>query len=161
MIDPARLLAFAFAGADLLFEVDREGTVLFATGAIKGFSDSSELTGRPAAELFLENEKARFTVIVRGLSAGERVGPLTMTLASGDKATLSMCYLAQNNRISCALAKRGNRAAIPGIDAETGLVDRGTFLSAAVGGFDADQRGHPLPRVIDGAPAFRPKPPRA
>src|SRR5258706_5532700 len=131
MIEPARLLAFAFAGADLLFEVDRAGTVLFATGAIKGFSDSSELTGKPAADLFRENERARFTIIARGLSAGERVGPLTMTLASGDKATLSMCYLPQNNRISCALAKRGNRAAISGIDAETGLADRGTFLSAA------------------------------
>src|SRR5258706_3800758 len=131
MIEPARLLAFAFAGADLLFEVDRAGTVLFATGAIKGFSDSSELTGKPAADLFRENERARFTIIARGLSAGERVGPLTMTLASGDKATLSMCYLAKNNGISCALAKRGNRAAIAGLDAETGLVDRGTFLSAA------------------------------
>jgi len=131
MIEPARLLAVAFAGADLLFEVDRQGTVLFATGAIKGFSDGSELTGQPAAELFWESERARFTIIARGLSAGERVGPLTMTLVSGDKATLSMCYLAQNNRISCALARRGNRAVISGIDAETGLVDRGTFLSAA------------------------------
>ena len=131
MIEPARLLAFAFAGADLLFEVDREGTVLFATGAITGFSDSSELTGKPGAELFRENERARFTIIVRGLSAGERVGPLTITLASGDKATLSLCYLPQNNRISCALAKRGNRATIAGIDAETGLADRGAFLSAA------------------------------
>jgi len=131
MIEPARLLAFAFAGADLLFEVNRDGTVLFATGAITGYSDSSELTGKPAADLFRDNERARFTIIVRGLSAGERVGPLTMTLASGDKATLSMCYLAQNNRISCALAKRGNRAAIAGLDAETGLVDRGAFVSAA------------------------------
>ncbi|HYK80527.1 MAG TPA: EAL domain-containing protein [Micropepsaceae bacterium] len=131
MIEPARLLAFAFAGADLLFEVDRAGTVLFATGAITGYSDSSELAGKPAAELFRENERARFTIIVRGLSAGERVGPLTITLASGDKATLSLCYLPQNNRISCALAKRGNRAAIAGIDAETGLVDRSAFVSAA------------------------------
>src|SRR6202166_1807514 len=140
MIEPARLLAFAFAGADLLFEVDRAGTVLFATGAITGFSGSSELTGKPASELFRENERARFTIIARGLSAGERVGPLTITLASGDKATLSMCYLPQNNRISCALAKRGNRAAISGIDAETGLVDRGAFLSAAgdkIGGASA------------------------
>ena len=143
MIEPARLLAFAFAGADLLFEVDRAGTVLFATGAITGFSDSSELTGKPGAELFRENERARFTIIVRGLSAGERVGPLTITLASGDKATLSLCYLPQNNRISCALARRGNRAAIAGIDAETGLVDRGAFLSAAgnkIGGESAMAR---------------------
>src|SRR5258707_14278500 len=97
MIEPARLLAFAFAGADLLFEVDRQGIVLFATGAIKGFSDSSELTGHPAADLFRENERARFTIIARGLSAGERGGPLTLTLACGDKAPLSMCALRHKN----------------------------------------------------------------
>src|ERR1700688_2227752 len=100
MIEPARLLAFAFAGADLLFEVDRAGTVLFATGAIKGFSDSSELTGKPAAELFRENERTRFMIIARGLSAGERVGPLTITLASGEQDTPSLCCLLRNKHIS-------------------------------------------------------------
>ena len=32
---PARLLGFAFANADFLFEVDRSGTVIFAAGAAK------------------------------------------------------------------------------------------------------------------------------
>src|SRR5258705_1781193 len=110
LIEPARLLAFAFAGADLLCEVDRQGIVLFATGAIKGFSDSSELTGHPAADLFRENERARFTIIARGLSAGERVGPLTMTLAAGDKLAPSTCLLHANSRYSLLPAKPGNRA---------------------------------------------------
>ena len=30
---PARLLGFAFANADFLFEMDDEGTILFAAGA--------------------------------------------------------------------------------------------------------------------------------
>ena len=52
MIEPIRLLAFAFAAADLLFEIDRDGTILFATGATSGFSGSADLVGRPATDLF-------------------------------------------------------------------------------------------------------------
>ena len=35
MIDAARLLGFAFANADFLFEVDGNGTIAFATGAAR------------------------------------------------------------------------------------------------------------------------------
>lgn len=133
MIEPIRLLAFAFAGADLLFEIDRDGGILFATGATSGFSSSSNLAGQPAAELFLPSERSRFTIIARGLSPGGRAGPLPMVLASGEKAMLSMCYLPPNDRISCTLVKPGNRSSLGdgGTDAETGLADRKTFLSAA------------------------------
>ena len=133
MIEPIRLLAFAFAGADLLFEIDRTGSILFATGAISGFSDKSDLEGRAAADLFMAGERARFGIIVRGLSPGDRVGPLPMTLASGEKATLAMCYLPQRDRIACTLVNPGKRSALGfgGVDAETGLADRAAFLDAA------------------------------
>ena len=133
MIEPIRLLAFAFAGADLLFEIDRTGTVLFATGATSGFSGSTDLVGRPATDLFQQSERYRFTIITRGLTPGERAGPLPVTLASGERATLSMCYLPPNEHISCTLVKLGNRSALTteGTDKETGLADRKTFLSVA------------------------------
>ena len=35
MPHPARLLGFAFANADFLFEMDAQGTILFAAGAAK------------------------------------------------------------------------------------------------------------------------------
>jgi len=130
MIEPIRLLAFAFAGADLLFEIDRAGTVLFATGATSGFSGSDDLVGRPARDLFQPSERY---LITRGLTSGERAGPLPVTLASGEKAMLSMCYLPPNEHISCTLVKLANRSALTteGTDSETGLADRKTFLSAA------------------------------
>jgi EAL domain-containing protein (putative c-di-GMP-specific phosphodiesterase class I) len=133
MIEPSRLLAFALAGADLLFEIDRDGTILFATGATSGFSGSADLVGRPATELFGQSEKYRFTLITRGLTPGERAGPLPVTLASGEKATLAMCYLPPNEHISCTLVRLGNRGTLAtgGTDSETGLADRKTFLSAA------------------------------
>ena len=133
MIEPIRLLAFAFAGADLLFEIDRDGTILFATGATSGFSGSADMVGKPATELFRQSERYRFTIITRGLTPGERAGPLPVTLASGETATLSMCYLPPNAHISCTLVKLGKRGTLTmgGTDSETGLADRKTFLSAA------------------------------
>ena len=132
MIEPIRLLAFAFAGADLLFEIDREGIILFMTGATSGISRKGDLVGSRAAELFVPREQARFAIVVHGLSPGQRAGPLPMTLASGETATLSMCFLPQSDRISCTLVQPGKRSMLPGgQDTETGLADREAFLSAA------------------------------
>jgi EAL domain-containing protein (putative c-di-GMP-specific phosphodiesterase class I) len=133
VIEPIRLLGFAFASADFLFEIDRKGTILFATGATSLFSNQSELQGRPAAELFQPNEQARFTKMVRDFAPGGRVGPLPTTLASGEKASLSMCFLPQSDRISCALVKPGKRGsfAAGGKDKATGLADNDAFLAAA------------------------------
>lgn len=134
MIEPIRLLAFAFAGADLLFEIDRDGTILFATGATSGFSSTAELVGRAATDLFLPSERYRLILIARGLMPGERAGPLPVTLSSGEKATLSMCCLPPNEHISCTLVKLGNRGGaltMGGTDNETGLADRKMFLSMA------------------------------
>ena len=132
MIEPIRLLAFAFAGADLLFEIDRDGTVLFATGATSGFSSTSDLMGKSATDLFSKSERYRLILIARGLMPGERAGPLPVTLASGEKATLSLCCLPPNEHISCTLVRSGSRNTMAiGTDTETGLADRKTFLSAA------------------------------
>ena len=134
MIEPIRLLAFAFAGADLLFEIDRDGAILFVTGAVSGFAASTSLTGKPAAELFSAEEQARFMIMAHGMLPGERQGPLSINLASGEKATLAMYYLPQADRISCTLVKPGKRGVMaPAVnkDKETGLVDKDTFLAAA------------------------------
>jgi len=132
MIDPVRLLAFAFAGADLLFEVDRNASILFITGAASAFSQRTDLMRSSATELFSANEHSRFRIMVRGISPGERLGPLPMTLASGEKATLSMCFLPETDRISCTLVKPGKRGSVTdGKDKATGLMDRDAFFAAA------------------------------
>lgn len=133
MIEPMRLLAFAFAGADLLFEIDAKGNVLFAMGAASSFSSSADLTGRAAAELFAPAERPRFSSAVQEMAPGGRGGPLSMTLVSGEKATLWMCCLSETDRISCTLVKPNNRTALPsgGTDIETGLADKNAFMAAA------------------------------
>lgn len=137
MIDPARLLGFAFANADLLFEVDASGKIVFAAGAVRDFvkDKSGEIVGMPAARLFQPSEGAKFATLTRALAAGGRAGPYKLTLATGSQASLAMFRLPQNKgHISCTLAHPGRRAiAGGGTDPQTGLSDRDGFLSAVAG----------------------------
>ena len=136
MSNAARLLGFAFANADLLFEIDRSGDILFATGATTGLSDRSDadLVGRPAAGLFNPADAARFATLSRAMNPGGRLGPVPLTLAGGGKAKLSMCYLPLNKgQISCTLSRGDSHAmlATGGRDPDTRLPDRDGFLAAA------------------------------
>jgi EAL domain-containing protein (putative c-di-GMP-specific phosphodiesterase class I) len=136
MSDPVRLLGFAFANADFLFEVDRDGTVVFATGAASDFMSegSDTLVGRGAGRLFQPSEAVKFSTFSRALGKGDRAGPFRLKLAGGTDATVSMFRLPQNgDRISCTLAKPGLRTSFVSKEADpkTGLPTRDTFLSAA------------------------------
>ena len=133
MIEVTRLLGFAFAGADLLFETDRKGRITFATGAMTGLTDYAELVGRNGGDLFTVADRAKFQTLVHDMGPGDRAGPLSIALAIGGHATLSACYLPQNeNRISCTLVRPGKRGRTPnGTDMQTGLPDRDAFLAKA------------------------------
>lgn len=133
MIDPARLLGFAFANADLLFEIDRSGRVLFATGAMKEFTrDGGDLTG-DASRLFEPGDGVKFLSSMRALGNGSRMGPLKLKLVGGTDVLLSACHLPQNGDIvSCTLSRPGMRQSLASADAATGLAGRESFLQAAV-----------------------------
>jgi hypothetical protein len=77
-------------------------------GATSGFSGSDALTGKPATDVLSPSERYHFTIIARGLTPGERAGALPVMLASGEKATLSMCYRNSNEkrRLSAAAPSR-------------------------------------------------------
>jgi EAL domain-containing protein (putative c-di-GMP-specific phosphodiesterase class I) len=136
MSTPVRLLGFAFANADFLFEVDAEGTILFTAGAVNDLVHESEeaLIGRPAGRLFRPSEGVKFITFAKALRNGERAGPHKLTLAGGQEANLSLFRLPQNqSRISCTLSKPRVRAAKPagGTDSKTGLASRDGFMAAA------------------------------
>jgi EAL domain-containing protein (putative c-di-GMP-specific phosphodiesterase class I) len=135
MIEPARLLGFAFANADLLVEVDASGTILFAGGATRDYAAEGigNLVGQPGGTLFQPAEGSRFTAFAGGLHSGGRAGPMQMKLATGGEATLSMFRLPENGgRISCTLARATLPAVIaPDKDADTGLANRDGFLAEA------------------------------
>ncbi|HEY0107363.1 MAG TPA: hypothetical protein VGB91_14880, partial [Rhizomicrobium sp.] len=132
MIDPARLLGFAFANADYLFEVDPKGTVVFATGASSNFLKSGyDPVGKPAARLFMTTEAIKFATLSRALAKGDRAGPFQLKLAGGTEAAVSLFRLPQNGeQVSCTLSKPGMRG-IAATDTATGLSTREGFLAAA------------------------------
>ncbi|HEX4301984.1 MAG TPA: EAL domain-containing protein [Rhizomicrobium sp.] len=132
MIDAARLLGFAFANADYLFEVDGNGTVVFATGAASEFV-KGDVVGKPAARLFQTTEAIKFATLSRALGKGDRAGPFRLKLAGGKDVALSLFRLPQNgNQVSCTLSNPGARG-VATTDPMTGLATRDGFLAAASG----------------------------
>ena len=127
----ARLLGFAFANADLLFEVDRNNKIAFATGAVRDYAGAkSELVGQSAARLFQPSEGAKFATLTHSLGAGGRAGPFKLKLADGTDAALSMFRLPQNKgNVSCTLARPETRTVAGG----NGQSDREGFLAAVAG----------------------------
>jgi EAL domain-containing protein (putative c-di-GMP-specific phosphodiesterase class I) len=134
MLKTLRLLGFAFANADLLFETDTQGKILFALGSMNGLGEGSseQLVGKDAKAFFETEASARFARELGALSPGGRTGSLSLRLANGARASLSLCRLPDNgDRISCTLTKSGVRAALPGEtrDAQTGLPNKDAFIA--------------------------------
>jgi EAL domain-containing protein (putative c-di-GMP-specific phosphodiesterase class I) len=110
---PARLFGFAFTNADFLFEMDMEGTILFAAGAANDLvkENGEALIGKPAGKLFKPSEGIKFATFAKALRSGDRAGPFKLTLATGTDANLAMFRLPENgSNISCTLARPGTRA---------------------------------------------------
>jgi EAL domain-containing protein (putative c-di-GMP-specific phosphodiesterase class I) len=79
-----RFLAFAFASADALIEIDPSGRILYATGALYRFSNSSDvatgegagLEGRSFLDFVAPHYRQRVQSALSGLSKRNRFGPL-------------------------------------------------------------------------------------
>jgi EAL domain-containing protein (putative c-di-GMP-specific phosphodiesterase class I) len=134
MIDPARLLGFAFAGADLLFEIDADGTIVFANGALGelGAEREDTLIGQRVEHFFVPQDAAKLLTLASALRGGDRVGPLRLTLTAGGGVSISMCRMPQNaGRISCTLLRTGGRSQqTVRRDRQTGLPAGDAFLDS-------------------------------
>jgi EAL domain-containing protein (putative c-di-GMP-specific phosphodiesterase class I) len=131
--DLFRFLGLAFATADLLFEVNEDGSIGFAAGAGQRVAgrDEGGLIGRPWLDMIAENDRPVAEALLAGLVDGERRGPIDLQLSPGAdgesrRVGLSALRLPQlAPRISCAMAV-SNRA----IDARDGggaLLGRADF----------------------------------
>lgn len=113
MPTPARLLGFAFAGADLLMELDDLWRVTYAAGAAPGPGLASEdLTARRLSEVLTPASADHLASVLGGLAAGRRAGPIDVRLQAGDglvrHGELRAVMLPElAPRISCAVAYSG------------------------------------------------------
>ena len=97
--DRDRFLAFAFAGADLLIEVDLKGRIVFAEGAISALTDSareadiSSLGGQTFLSFVHPKFRQRVKNALAGLAARQRFGPLTIDIigADGEAMDVVLC----------------------------------------------------------------------
>src|SRR5262245_57323182 len=142
-------MGFAFAAADLLFELDGERRIAFALGATTNLTAAGEdaLPGRPWLELFAPDDHGFITALVDALQPGNRAGPVLvkLSLADGDKpreALLSACRLPMRpESVACTLG-RVSLAAAPHAaarrkDGESQLLDKSAFADVAANMIEA------------------------
>jgi len=130
-----QVLGLAFAGADLVFEIDANGSLTYAVGAVAsltGFGNTEVLTKTwtdlvaPADQPFVGN-------LLEHLEPGERRGPYSVHLGEGAKtakrgATLSLFRLPQNGgRTSCALSLARGQPRTDVLRDKRGLVPKDAF----------------------------------
>ncbi len=136
----ARYLGFAFASADLLFEIDPDGQVVFLMGAARKVLgvDQAEAMGRSWRELICPGDQDLVAALLSGLGGADRRGPVRIELQPPPGREIrrfgafSACRLPQNApNTSCIVALIPTFVA-PDIQPteEGGLYDRNGFFAA-------------------------------
>ena len=84
-----RFLAFAFAAADLLIEVDTALRIRFAIGAAEGLAgrDAGALTGSNFLALFSESDRVAIAAAVKRLGVRGRIEPIALQMRRPDGNT--------------------------------------------------------------------------
>jgi EAL domain-containing protein (putative c-di-GMP-specific phosphodiesterase class I) len=135
----ARYLGFAFASAELLFELDAEGRIALSVGAMQKLVGSSHenLAGKSWTALFAEDSQAVVTALLESLDTADRRGPVRVELAAMEGRKLkrfvafSACRLPQlAPNISCAISLSGASAQVEA-KGPNGLHDHASFTATA------------------------------
>jgi EAL domain-containing protein (putative c-di-GMP-specific phosphodiesterase class I)/GGDEF domain-containing protein len=137
-------MSFAFAGADLLIEVDDGLTITFALGATKGLTATpdSHLPGKSLNLIVAESDQAYVATLLSGLKPASRCGPVLVRLAmaredgSPRNALLNACRLPTSpDKINLTLGQVSLTGAMYAAsrrrDANSQLLDEATFTTAA------------------------------
>ncbi|MFD2264965.1 EAL domain-containing protein [Lacibacterium aquatile] len=114
--ETARFLAFSFAAADVLAEVDRHGKITFVAGAVRGILGQSDknLIGQPLGELFTKSDSGMLALQLADLGMGKRIGPTLLHLehppinASAEAAMVQMhaCRLPHRpDHVACTIGR--------------------------------------------------------
>ncbi len=77
-----RFLAFSFAGADLLLEIDSAGEISYAAGALKSMTGREEhmVMNQSYLDLFKDEDQALLKTMHAGARPGSKQGPYLVTL---------------------------------------------------------------------------------
>ncbi len=69
-----RYVAFAFARGDVLFEIDRQGAIVFATGTVRGFFgiDADGLIGKNLGTIVARESAPALQAVLTAAQTGRR-----------------------------------------------------------------------------------------
>ncbi len=138
--DAARYLGFAFASADLLFELDGDGVVTFAVGAARQVAgvELDALAGATLRDIVADEDQSTVDAFLGNLEAGDRRGPIRIALKPkpGRKlkryGALCACRLPQlAPRVSCSLTLRAMGSVAAEAKGPNGLHSAESFAAVA------------------------------
>ncbi len=132
-----RFVAFAFAAAEIFFEIDTDGNILFESGAVERFG-SKPLKGTSLFDYIDPDDKDVLIALLLHLKYKGRIGPLPMRfhLDNGRVQPLRLFALRmpdKEERIFLALraAPLGNSAGSDDVSPDTGLLTQESFMELA------------------------------
>ncbi|WP_169569074.1 EAL domain-containing protein [Sneathiella limimaris] len=136
--DKERFVAFSFAAADLLVELDAKGKICFVSGAAKGITgvDSSKLISMDFGDLLDPLDQRMVCYLLKNMKEGERINPVGARMKNTNvSAIVGACSLPRTHgHIYLAI----NVSALPAAqslavnrDTETGLLDKNDFVMLA------------------------------
>lgn len=136
--DKERFVAFSFAAADLLIELDDKGVICFVSGAAKGVTgrNTDDLIGSPFVEILDSVDQRVISYLLNNMSEGERISPVAARMQNtGIQAIIGACSLPRTHG---HLYLTINTSALPAAqslsvtrDSDTGLLDKNDFVSLA------------------------------
>ena len=131
-----RFVGFAFAAADLLIEVTREGRITFVAGAAQNLygRTSENLVGTAFLDLLAPGDRPLAEALVAALDRGGRFVPVTVRLARDGTppAVLGGCRLPnREGTVFLSLAATANPPPATGAAAGERLLERSEFADAA------------------------------
>ena len=136
--DKERFVAFSFAAADLLIELDSSGVICFSSGAAKGITgnDLSELQGKKFVDILDPLDQRVISYLLENMKEGERISPVAARMKNTNvTAVVGACSLPRTHgHLYLTLNVTGMPAAQSlsvNRDTETGLLDKNDFMTLA------------------------------
>ncbi|PHQ69087.1 MAG: hypothetical protein COB93_08950 [Sneathiella sp.] len=133
-----RFVAFSFAAADLLIELDADGVICFASGAAKGLTGiaTAELKGKKFVDILDEQDKNVIQHVLKSMKEGDRITPVAARMEKTKISTVvGACKLPRTHGHFFLAVNVSGVSAVRSMteyrDGETGLLDRGDFLELA------------------------------
>ncbi|MEE9302122.1 MAG: sensor domain-containing phosphodiesterase [Alphaproteobacteria bacterium] len=136
-----RFVAFAFASADLLLELDEATSICFAAGAVKRLIGRlpEDLIGTPASELVVPEDRSVLRDLIETIRSSRRVEPVELHLMGGSSGARRLLVSGSfvpdlDNHLYLSLSasvKRAPSGGLPERDRATGLFEKEAFSEAA------------------------------